>query len=61
MCEGCYLIVAEGDDAVSGRSLTMFMSFGRVLALSLRLLVSRRVILLSVLLANTMGMRGATA
>ncbi len=61
MCEGRDLFVPECNDAMSGRScLAMFMSFMRLLDLLPRMLVPRQVLLLPMLLANTMGMRGAT-
>ena len=59
MREGCDLMVSECDDAMSRRSRTsMFIILGRVLDLLPGLLAPRQVTLLSMLLANTMGMCG---
>jgi hypothetical protein len=59
MREGRDLVMPECGDPVSGRSLvSMLMSSLRVCEFLPRLLVSRQVLLLSVLLAHTMGMGG---
>jgi hypothetical protein len=60
MREGRDLIMPECGDPMSGRSpVSMLMSSLRVCEFLPRLLVSRQVLLLSVLLANTVGMCGA--
>jgi hypothetical protein len=60
MREGCNLIMPESGDAMSGRAArSLPMSLRRVCEFLPRMLASREVLLLSVLLADTMGMCGA--
>jgi hypothetical protein len=60
MSKGCDIIVSERGDAMCGRSrLSRLMAIWGMLEGLPRMLVSRDVILVSLLLADTMGMRGA--
>jgi hypothetical protein len=60
MRKGRDLIMPECGDPMSGRSsVSMLLRFRRVCEFLPRMLASRQVLLLSVLLADTMGMRGA--
>ena len=57
--EGCDVLMPEWGDAMANRGrLSLLMSFLGVLEGLPRMLLSRQVILFSVLLSNTMGMRG---
>jgi hypothetical protein len=59
MSEGCDVVMSECGNAMFGRSrLSMMMSVLGVLQGLAGVLVSRQVILFSLLLGNTMGMRG---
>ena len=56
MRQGCDLIVSEGRNTMSsGSCMTVLLSLRRVLELMPRMLMSRQMVLLSVLLAHTVG------
>jgi hypothetical protein len=59
MCKGRNLMLPECGDAMPGRAArSLLMSLRGVREFLPRMLVSRQVLLLSMLLANTMGMCG---
>jgi len=60
MSQGCDVVMSKARDSMSGgRRLSVLMSVPRVLERLPGVLVSGQMILLSMLLRHTMGMRGA--
>ena len=59
MCKGCDVIVSECGNAVSHRGCRAVFTRLRVFESLARVLVPSQVFLVSVLLPNAMGMRGA--